>query len=130
MGAEAFPAGKEGDQDENAEHNDDAIEAGALPVATAEVQPHAELIEGQTHGQAVEQRADSLVAKVERGEEENSGDGGEQEDAVVKMMDVGAAGVEKHIGHAACHDEDDDDARADEGEEKGDEGKPGQVAGR
>src|SRR5438045_3142371 len=38
--------------------------------------------------------------------------------------------MEKHVGHAACHDEDDDDARSDEGEEEGDEGETSQVARR
>ena len=130
MGAEAFPAREEGDQGENAEHDNDAIEAGTLPVTAAQVEPHAELIEGKAHGQTVEERADSFEAKVERREEENSGDGREQEDAVVKMVHVGAAGMEKHVRHAACHDEDDDDARADEGEEERDESQPGQVACR
>lgn len=106
MGPQAFPSRKERDQSENAQHHDNAVEARALPVASAEVQPHPELIERETHGEPVKQRADALLPQAQRREKQNGGNGGEQKDPVVKMMHVNATCMEKEIGHSACHDQD------------------------
>lgn len=90
-------------------------------VAAAEVQPQAELIERQRETDAVNDG--QLIAHGFRRlpQEQVRADEGEQEDAVVQVMDVRAAQMKIDIRDAARHDEEDDDPGRDEGEEKGNE---------
>jgi hypothetical protein len=111
----------EPNQSKDGGEDDDGVHAGALPVAAAEVQPHAEFIEGEAHGDAVEQGGEVGGAADGTAEDAVAGDGGEQEDAVVEMMDVGVLQEEIHVGHQLGHDEKDADARDEEGEEEADE---------
>ena len=49
---------REGDHAEKTQKDDDGVEAGALPITTAEMQPHTEFVESERHPEAVKQRAD------------------------------------------------------------------------
>jgi len=55
------------------------------------------------------------------GKKQNSGDRGEQENPVVKMMHVSAAQVEKQVRHPPSHDQNHQCSGRDEREEKRDE---------
>jgi hypothetical protein len=73
----------ESDDAEKAEQDDDGVEAGALPIATAEVQPHSKFIEGERHAKTVEERA-KLTHPIARPgcEDEQTTNRGEEKDAV------------------------------------------------
>jgi hypothetical protein len=120
---------REGDDAKQTEENDDGVEAGALPIAAAEMEPHPEFVEGQRHAEAVKQRADFAhpLARLS-GEDEQSANGGEKEDSVIEMMHMGSAEVQKQIRHASCHDQNDEHARGDEGEQKSCESDAGEMA--
>ncbi len=49
--ADPLPAWQKGQHSENAEQHDDGIEACALPITPAQMQPHAEFIKGQRHAE-------------------------------------------------------------------------------
>ena len=114
----------------NAVHDDDdGVHAGALPIAAAEMQPHAEFIEGQAHAEAVKQGGDVRGAADGASEHAETRDGGEQKDAVVEMMDMRSFEEEIHVRHQVGHDEEDEDARDEEGEEKADQRPAGEPVG-
>ena len=119
MRAKTLERGSEGEHAKEAGHDDDGIEAGALPIAAAEVQPHAELIKGKREAEAVGHGAPPALAVADLEEKENSGDGAEKKDAVVEMVDMGLAHVEKEVGNHAAHDENHEEPRGDEGQQEG-----------
>ena len=104
MEADPLPAWQKSQHSKNAEQHDDGIEACALPITPAQMQPHAEFIKGQRHADAVNECAHASLFVVQPGKKQNSGDRGKQENAVVQMMHVSAAQVEKQVRHAPGHD--------------------------
>ena len=121
----------ESDPAEDGKENDDSIEAAALPVAAAKMQPHAKLIEGKRHAEAVENGAEfahcigSVCVK-----NQESADGRKNEDAVVQVMNVRAVRVQEHVRDATRHDENDQYARGDESEKETEKHTPAQEADR
>lgn len=103
----------------------------ALPVAPAEMEPHPELVEGQRHAEAVEERTElaQFIGRL-RDEDEERAHGGENEDAVVQMVHVRPVLVQEEVRDAARHDENDEDPRGDEGKEEGEKDAPRQPAHR
>src|SRR6476660_1464086 len=95
--ADPLPARQKGQHSENAEQYDDGIEACALPITPAQMQPHAEFIKGQRHAYAVSKCAHASLLIVQPGKMKKSGDRGEQENPVVQMMHVSAAEVQKQV---------------------------------
>src|SRR5438045_9067522 len=104
MDADPLPARQKGQHPENAEQHDDGIEACALPITPAQMQPHAEFIKGQRHTNAVSECAHAPLFIVQPGKKQNSSDRGEQENPVVQMMHVSATEVKKHVWHTPSHD--------------------------
>ena len=105
----------EADKGEHGGDNDDGIHTDALPVAAAEVQPHAEFIEGEAKGDAIEERGEFGFFAGGPAEHAVAADCNEQENAVVQVVDVGFAHEEVHVRHSLAHDEKDEDAGEDEG---------------
>jgi len=64
-----------------ARDHDDRIHTGTLPIAAAQVQPHAKLIKRQSHGKAIGQRRMLGGASIRAGEQCVTGDDREQKDA-------------------------------------------------
>jgi len=121
MEADPLPTGQKSQHSENAEQHDNGIEACALPITPAQMQPHAEFIKGQRHANSVSKCAHAPLLFVQPGKKQNSGDRGEQKNPVVQMMHVSTAQVEKQVRHAPSHDQNHQCSRRDEREKKRDE---------
>lgn len=99
-------------------NHDDGIEAGALPVAASQVDPHSELIECQRQADSIHEGGDPHCARTRRSQQEIRANGGQQEDAVVEMMDVRAAEMEVDVGNPARDDQEHEEPRRNEREEE------------
>src|SRR5712691_843890 len=92
--------GSEGDDAEEAKQDDDGVEAGALPVTAAEMEPHPEFIESERHAEAVKQRADFAYPIAWPGDEdEQAADRGEEKDSVIEMVHMRPAEMQKQVWH-------------------------------
>src|SRR5438309_8941308 len=67
MYADSLPTWQKGQHSENAEQHDDGIEACALPITPAQMQPHAKFIKGQRHANAVKECAHASLFVVQPG---------------------------------------------------------------
>ena len=76
-----------------------------LPVTAAEVQPHSKLIECEPHGHPIQQRGDFRRESDGPAENAVTAHRRHQENAIVQMMNVGAAQEEIHVRHLPGHDE-------------------------
>lgn len=119
----------EGDQPEQGGDDDDGIDAGSLPVTSAEVQPHTEFIEGKPHGDAVEDGGGFGGAADRATEYAITSYYGHHEYAVIQMVDMVAADEEIKIGHCMGHDEEDENAGHDEGDQETKQGIARQFVG-
>ena len=93
------------------------------------MQPHAKLIEGKRHAEAVENGADfaqRIRSVCDKNQE--SADSRKNEDAVVQMMNMRAVSVQKQVRDATRHDENDEHARGNEGKEKAEKHTPAQES--
>ena len=121
--AQPLPPRRESDQTEKSQQHDDSVKAGSLPVAASEMEPHAELIEGQRHGKAVDDRAQITLRTVELREEQDCSNCREKEYPVIQMMDVCAAHMQKKIGYPASHNQNHEDPGRDKGQQQRAESK-------
>src|SRR5262249_16180213 len=129
MRAHARETGREGNHTKEAEQNDDGVEAGALPVASTEMQPHSELVESKRHANAIEQRTDLAQLRTRPAiKEQQAADRRKKKDTVVEMVHMRSAKMKKEVRNAPHHDEDYEDARGNEGEKKTGESNPTQVS--
>jgi hypothetical protein len=80
------------------------------------VQPHAKFVESQSHGDAIGHGGGAQAGCAAHAEQEVTAYGGQQEYAIVQVMDVGAVQKEIQIRHTPRHDEEHDGARQDERE--------------
>ncbi len=112
---------REGYKGDESSDNKYGIDARPLPVAATEVQPHAELVEGERHRDAIDKRRSPQCPIRGTTKENVPGDGREQEDPVVEVMDVRAAKEEVKVRDSPRHDQNDHRPRADEGEKEGEE---------
>src|SRR6202050_1076094 len=118
MGAKALDRRRKRDHAQEARDDDHGIETGALPVTAAQMEPHAEFVEGEGEAEAIRDGAPPALAITDLKKEENPRDGAEQENAVVEMMDMSLAHVQEEIGNHAAHDENHEKPGGDEGEQK------------
>ena len=89
----------ESNQRKDGDHDDDGINAGALPVTAAQVQPHSKLVEGEGHGHAVQNGGDIGREPHRTAEQRVPADPSQQKDAVVQVMDVRIVEEEVEIGN-------------------------------
>ncbi len=122
--------GAVGDEGEEGRDGNDGVVTGSLPVGAAEMEPHSEFVEGEGETDAVGDGGGGEFVALGAGEDEVGAAEGEEEDAVVEVVDVGAGDVEEELrGEFSGHDVDDEDAGGDEGEEEGGEDDAGEVVG-
>jgi hypothetical protein len=106
----------------------DRVEAGSLPIATTEAQPHSELIEREREANCIDYCCQGERSS-RRAREEQPGTGSrEQEDAVVQVMHMCSAQMQKEIWDLSRHDQDDEHTRGNKRDEKGDEYQPGNAS--
>lgn len=101
-------------QSEQCRHDDHGVHAYALPIAAAEVQPHAKFIERQAHRHAIQQRRDFRFATCWPTEHAVTADARQQKNSIVQMMHVRAAHEAIKIRHRVCHNQKDKHARQNE----------------
>jgi len=113
---------------EQAQHDDDRIETGPLPIAAAQVQPHAEFIERQRHAKAVKNSAHAALPVGHFHEKQDAPDRGEGKYPIVQVVDVRPAHVEKKVRYPAGHDENHQHPRSDEREQERGKRYPREMA--
>lgn len=94
------------------------------------MQPHAEFVKGEREADAVQGSYGSEVRFGGRCEQEVRAQPREQEDAVVEMVNVGAAEVKVQVRQAASHYEKGENAGSKKCQNKGEQGAPGQAPTR
>ena len=121
-GFESFQRPRERHQPEQGRHNNHRVHAGPLPVTAAQMQPHAEFVEGQAHGHAVRQRGDFCRPAGGPPEDAVAAHDRQQEDAIIQMMNVGAVHEQVEVRHLLRHDEQDKNPRQDERHDEAEQG--------
>src|SRR6185437_1246450 len=109
--------------------DDDGVHTCSLPITAAEVQPHAEFIEGQSHGHAIEQGRDFRGAAHRPPKDTVAADTGEQKNSVVEVMDMRAFQEKIKIRYRPRHDQKNKDARNDERDDETEKGPACQPMG-
>src|SRR5450631_4458472 len=66
--------------------HDDGIHTGPLPIASSQMQPHAEYVERQRHRYSVDHGNDARISRSGSTEKEIAADRREQEYAVIQVM--------------------------------------------
>ena len=94
------------------------------------MQPHAELIKGESQAHAIEDRhkLEPIPGKPGR-EEKGRSHEGKQEDAVVQVMDMGSTEMQIEVRNVAGHYEEDEKACAYERDQKTCENDPPEALG-
>ena len=127
MSAQLPPRRRECEQAKRTQDNDHGVETCALPVAAAEMQPHSKFIKGQRHAQAIDHRAKTSLRLVQWREEQDACDSRQKKNAIIEMMHMRPAQMEKEIGHFASHDQNHQCPRRDKCEEKRHKRQPRQM---
>ena len=128
MCAHALKRRSKREHPEQAGHDDHRIEAGPLPIAASQMKPHTELVEGEGEAEAVSHGAPPPFAVADLKEEEDSSDSREKKDAVIEVVDMGLAHMQKEIRNHVPHDEDHEESRGDERQQKDGEDDAGERA--
>jgi len=95
----------EPDKRERCRYDNHRIHTGALPITTAQVQPHAEFIEGESHGHAIEQGHNFRRPADWTPKDAVAAHGREQKNSLVQVVHVRFAHEEIKIVDELGHDQ-------------------------
>ena len=117
-------------QPEQGRHHDHRVHARPLPVTAAQVQPHPEFIERQTHRHAIQQRRDLRLPAHRPPEHAVTAHRRQQKNPVVQVMHMRSVQEEIKIRQLIGHDEKHKDPRQQERHEKTEQGASRQFMRR
>lgn len=103
MRTEFFQGWCKSDKGKAGGKNDDGVPTSALPIAAAQAYPHAELVESQSHANAIKYCGPFETLAGGAAEQQVSGDGGEQKNAVVQVVHMCAAQMQIKVWNRARH---------------------------
>ena len=93
------------DKGQQAGDDRDRVQAGPLPVVTAQMEPHPELVEREAEADTVQHRYGHQPLRRRLPEDEQGPDARQQKDTEVQMVNVRPAHVNVQVRHAPGHDE-------------------------
>ncbi len=108
--------GDDPEQDRDDRHG---LATDALPVAAAKVQEHPELVERQAEADAIEQACEMEHFPRRPDEEGERPYHGQQDDAIIQVMDVSSIHMEVKLGNLIGRDQVDRQAGDAEGDQEG-----------
>ena len=117
------------EQGQSSRDHDNRVETGPLPIAATQVKPHAKLIECQSQAGCISYGGNAERPTNRPDEKEVSADNREEKDAVVEVVDVCAADMQKQVGQVASHDAIDQNARCHERKQEGEKHDAGGGSG-